>query len=88
MERNRDRARQQPQPRKRFSTKEARELVAAVRRAGGTAEQTERGHFRVTGPLGVALVGSHLSNARSLANSVAAIRREAGLNIGRAKRTR
>jgi hypothetical protein len=41
-----------------WRTKEAAELARKVRRAGGTAEITGKGHIRVTGPLGSTVVAS------------------------------
>jgi hypothetical protein len=41
---------------KRWRSKEAKEIVAAVQRAGGQVERTASGHLKVTGPAGSAIV--------------------------------
>jgi hypothetical protein len=50
-------AEEQPAP-KRWRSKEAKEIVAAVQRAGGQVERTASGHLKVTGPTGSAIVAS------------------------------
>lgn len=62
-------------------SKQARVFIRAIRDAGGVITVTARGHLRVVGPLGVALVGQHLDDARALRNAVGDIRRYAGLAI-------
>jgi hypothetical protein len=41
---------------KRWRSKEAKEIVAAVQRAGGQVERTASGHLKVIGPAGSAIV--------------------------------
>jgi hypothetical protein len=43
---------------KRWRSKEAKEIVAAVQRAGGQVERTASGHLKVIGPAGAAIVAS------------------------------
>lgn len=68
----------------RWRSKAARELVAAVRAAGGTVERTGKGRLRITGPAGDAVVaepgGSSGRDKRS-GNTVAAIREKTGLEL-------
>jgi hypothetical protein len=70
---------------KRWPSKEAREIAAAVHRDGGTIELTAKGRLRVTGPAGTAIVsGSPCGSGaggHALGNALAAIRRETGLRI-------
>jgi hypothetical protein len=68
-------------PRPRYPTKHARKLARAVASAGGTVELTANGHMRITGPGGVAIVGAHTAIWRAEKNTVAAIRKYAGLEI-------
>jgi hypothetical protein len=42
----------------RWRSKEAKEIAAAVRRAGGQVERTASGHLKVIGPTGSAIVAS------------------------------
>jgi hypothetical protein len=79
--------RQDPQPgtRTRWPSKQARQIADAVRRDGGAIELTAKGHLRITGPDGVAIVPPGTGNGpgdRNLANIHATIRRETGLRIG------
>ena len=41
---------------KRWRSKEAKEIVTAVQRAGGQVERTASGHLKITGPAGSAVV--------------------------------
>ena len=43
---------------KRWRSKEAKEIIAAVQRAGGQVERTASGHLKVIGPGGSAIVAS------------------------------
>ena len=43
---------------KRWRSKEAKAIVAAVQRAGGQVERTASGHLKVIGPAGSAVVAS------------------------------
>jgi hypothetical protein len=63
-------------------SKETRELVSAIERAGGCVVITARGHLKVTGPAGLAIVGSAKpTGQRCRANMLAALRRHAGLDV-------
>jgi hypothetical protein len=42
----------------RWRCKEAKEIIAAVQRAGGQVERTASGHLKVIGPAGSAIVAS------------------------------
>jgi hypothetical protein len=57
-------AEEQPAP-KRWRSKEAKEIVAAVQRAGGQVERTASGHLKVTGPTGSAIVASATASRTS-----------------------
>jgi hypothetical protein len=62
-------------------TKEARELARAVAAAGGVVERTGKGHLKITGPSGTAIVASD-PGSNSMAQTLRTIRRETGLVIG------
>jgi sarcosine oxidase gamma subunit len=64
----------------RARTKEARDIERAVRRAGGTVERTGKGHLRVVGPDGFAIVGS-APGANRLAKAYETIRAKTGLDL-------
>jgi hypothetical protein len=70
---------------KRWRSKEAKELVAAVQRAGGRVERTASGHLKVTGPSGTAIVASAPSagraGGRAVHNTLATIRSKTGLDV-------
>lgn len=68
-------------PRPRYQTKRARKLARAVISAGGTVELTAKGHMRIIGPGGIAIVGAHTTSWRAEKNAVATIRKHAGLEI-------
>ncbi len=72
-------------PPKRWRSKEAREIAAAVAKAGGTVELTGKGRLRITGPAGIAIVASDPDTGhqggRALANTWTTIERETGLSI-------
>jgi cold shock CspA family protein len=72
-------------PPKRWRSKAAREIAAAVEKVGGAVELTGKGHLRITGPLGVAIVasdpGTGHQGGRALANTWATIERETGLQV-------
>ncbi len=57
------------------------EMAEAVERVGGSLQVTAKGHLRVTGPLGVAFVGSAPKRGAALRKAVADIRRYAGLEL-------
>ena len=50
---------------KRWRSKEAKEIAAAVQRAGGQVERTASGHLKVTGPAGSAIVASAPNTGRA-----------------------
>lgn len=62
-------------------SKEARKLIAAVEAAGGVVERTGQGHLKVTGPGGVAIVGSDLTGNAAWRNTLATIRNKAGIDV-------
>jgi cold shock CspA family protein len=72
-------------PLKRWRSKEAREIASVVERAGGTVELTGKGHLRVAGPAGIAIVASAPDTGhqggRALANTWTTIERETGLAV-------
>ncbi|HEX2745519.1 MAG TPA: hypothetical protein VHO07_02965, partial [Streptosporangiaceae bacterium] len=72
-------AKKKPPTPKRFRSKEARELAAAITAAGGSVALTTRGHLKITGPAGTANVASDLATGRTLANTWATITAKTGL---------
>ena len=50
---------------KRWRSKEAKAIVAAVQRAGGQVERTASGHLKVIGPAGSAIVASAPNTGRT-----------------------
>jgi hypothetical protein len=70
---------------KRWRSKEAKEIVAAVQRAGGQVERTASGHLRITGPAGSAIVASAPNSGRTggraVHNTLATIRNKTGLEV-------
>jgi hypothetical protein len=70
---------------KRWRSKEAKEIVAAVQRAGGQAERTASGHLKVIGPTGSAIVASApntgRAGGRAVHNTLATIRSKTGLQV-------
>ena len=74
----------QPTP-KRWRSKEAKEIVAAVQRAGGQVERTASGHLKVIGPAGAAIVASApntgRAGGRAVHNTLATIRSKTGLQV-------
>lgn len=65
---------------KRARRKEAMAIIKAVEAAGGSVTLTAKGHLRVTGPLGLAIVASDPAN-NSMRQSIETIRKYAGLTI-------
>lgn len=69
----------------RWRTKEAAEIARAVRRAGGEIDTTSKGHLKITGPAGTAIVASAPSNnrtgGRAIANTLATIAAKTGLDL-------
>jgi hypothetical protein len=67
---------------KRWRSKEAKEIVAAVQRAGGQVERTASGHLKVIGPTGSAVVASApnagRAGGRAVHNTLATIRSRPG----------
>lgn len=68
---------------RRYRTKEARELADEVTAAGGTVEINGEGHLRVTGPLGTAVVGSKLSGPTAHDTARNKLARYAGITVPR-----
>ena len=70
---------------KRWRSKEAKEIVAAVQRAGGQVERTASGHLKVIGPTGSAIVASApntgRAGGRAVHNTLATIRSKTGLEV-------
>jgi hypothetical protein len=70
---------------KRWRSKEAKEIVAAVQRAGGQVERTAGGHLKVIGPAGSAIVASApnagRAGGRAVHNTLATIRKQTGLEV-------
>lgn len=58
-----------------------RDLAKAIKAAGGELTLTARGHFRVVGPGGIAVVAASGNDKRSLANAVRDIKVHAGLVV-------
>src|SRR6266545_3382630 len=74
---------------KRWRSKEAKEIVAAVQRAGGQVERTASGHMKVIGPAGSAIVASApntgRAGGRAVHNTLATIRSKTGLEVYRSR---
>ena len=68
---------------RRYRTKEARELADQVTEAGGTVEVNAAGHLIVTGPLGKAVVGSEFRSSAAHDRARMNIARYAGIIISR-----
>lgn len=70
---------------KRWRSKEARDIARAVVAAGGTVERTAKGHLKITGPMGVAVVASAPDTGhqggRAPANTWATITDKTGLSF-------
>jgi hypothetical protein len=70
---------------KRWRSKEAKEIVVAVQRAGGQVERTASGHLKVIGPAGSAIVASAPNSGRAggraVHNTLATIRSKTGLEV-------
>ena len=70
---------------KRWRSKEAKEIVAAVQRAGGQVERTASGHLKVIGPTGSAIVASApnagRAGGRAVHNTLAMLRSKTGLQV-------
>lgn len=58
-----------------------RKVIRLIERAGGTVKLRGGAHLHVTGPGGVALVGAEINDSRAWQNTVAALRRYAGLQV-------
>jgi hypothetical protein len=70
----RSRAGQQPR------SKEARNIVRAVAKAGGTWERTGKGHLRIQGPKGIAFIASDPGSNR-LATAIETVESQTGLKL-------
>jgi hypothetical protein len=70
---------------KRWRSKEAKEIVAAVQRAGGQVERTASGLLKVFGPAGSSFVASARitgsAGGRAVLNTLATIRSKTGLQV-------
>ena len=70
---------------KRWRSKKAKAIVAAVQRAGGQVERTASGHLKVIGPAGSAIVASApntgRAGGRAVHNTLATIRSKTGLDV-------
>lgn len=66
---------------RRYRTKEAREIADEVIAAGGSIELTAIGHLKVTGPAGTAIVQSELTGPGAYKMVTRTIARYAGLRI-------
>jgi hypothetical protein len=70
---------------KRWRSKQAKEIAAAVQRAGGRVERTAGGHLKVIGPAGSAIVASAPNDGRAggraVHNTLATIRSKTGLEV-------
>jgi hypothetical protein len=68
-----------------LAVQEAKEIVAAVQRAGGQVERTASGHLKVIGPAGSAIVASApntgRTGGRAVHNTLATIRSKTGLQV-------
>jgi hypothetical protein len=63
-------------------SKETRKLITAIEQAGGSVTVTARGHLKVLGPGGLAIVGSASPTGRhDRENTLTTLRRHAGLDI-------
>jgi hypothetical protein len=70
---------------KRWRSKQAKQIVAAVPRAGGQAARTASGHLKVIGPTGSASVASAPNSGRAAGravhNTLATIRSKTGRQV-------
>ena len=70
---------------KRWRSKEAKAIVAAVQRVGGQVERTASGHLKVIGPAGSAVVASApnagRAGGRAVHNTLATIKSKTGLEV-------
>lgn len=64
----------------RHRTKEARDIERAVVAAGGTVERTGKGHLKVKGPAGFAIVGSD-PGSNAMRATLRTIKQKAGLQL-------
>jgi hypothetical protein len=70
---------------KRWRSKDAKAIVAAVQRAGGQVERTASGHLKVIGPAGSAIVASApttgRAGGRAVHKTLATIRSKPGRQV-------
>lgn len=64
------------------TSKECRQILAAVHAAGGLITRTSRGHLLIRGPRGTTTISSKLDGPRGINHAVTAIRR-IGISIAR-----
>jgi hypothetical protein len=62
-------------------SKEARELIKLIERAGGSVEQTGPGKLRVHGPRGTAMIGDRVTAGRAMTQARKTIARYTGLAV-------
>jgi hypothetical protein len=63
-------------------TKEAKIIAKAVKAAGGNVELTSKGHLKITGPGGTAIVASKPgSYGHGMSTTLRTIRNKAGLDV-------
>jgi hypothetical protein len=76
---------EEPATPKRWRSKEAKAIVAAVQRVGGQVERSASGHLKVIGPAGSAVVASApnagRAGGRAVHNTLATIRSKTGLEV-------
>ena len=66
---------------KRWRSKQAKQIVAAVQRAGGQVERTASGHLKVIGPAGSAIVASAPNTGRTGGRAIhTGLRRSLGMS--------
>lgn len=59
----------------------AREIIEVVTAAGGTVTVTAKGHLKITGPVGTAVVSYSGNSRRRARDTMALIRKHAGLDV-------
>lgn len=69
-------------------TKRTNEIIAGIVAAGGAYQFTANHHLLVYGPLGTATIPSKIDSSRTLKNTLADLRRYAGLDLGPRKQPR
>lgn len=62
-------------------SKEARELIKLIKKAGGTVEESGVGKIVVHGPKGTARIGDRVTAGRAMTEARRTIARDAGLVV-------